>query len=242
MRDVKNCAYAALGTESQEAGDSAGAGRVLSSAGFARRAASRFLRFLVERYLEGREGELKESVIAVEVFDRKPDYDPKLDAIVRTEAIRLRARLSSYYSNGGGGSPLVIELPKGGYKPVIRQQAAARERRARPARIWLAASMAATLALAAGTTWWWVRQRAPLTVAVLPLKNLSARRQALLPDGRRTKSSSLSVIDGLTVRSRTSSFALKEALEYRRSRLDFGADCLLEGSVLRDEQLRINAD
>jgi len=37
----------------------------------------------VERQLDGREGELKESVIGLEVFRRKPGYAPKLDGIVR---------------------------------------------------------------------------------------------------------------------------------------------------------------
>jgi hypothetical protein len=68
--------------------------RVLSSPGFSRNdRQSQFLRFLVERHLAGKDSELKESVIAVEVFGRDADYDPKLDAIVRTEAVRLRARL-----------------------------------------------------------------------------------------------------------------------------------------------------
>ena len=41
--------------------------------------------------------ELNESVIGVEVFGRKPDYSPKRDPIVRTEA----RRLSQYYEDGG---------------------------------------------------------------------------------------------------------------------------------------------
>src|SRR6187200_496459 len=54
---------------------------LLSSAGFSRnQRQSKFLRYLVDCHLEGRAGDLKESVIAVEVFDRRPDYDPKLDA------------------------------------------------------------------------------------------------------------------------------------------------------------------
>src|SRR3954465_1982229 len=92
--------------------------RVLSSACFARtERVSKLLRFLVERQLEGRENELKESVIGVEVFGRRPDYNPKLDSTVRTEAVRLRARLGAYYSNDGRQNPLIIELPKGGYVP-----------------------------------------------------------------------------------------------------------------------------
>src|SRR5215510_4227660 len=95
--------------------------RVLESSGFARNERlSRFLRFVVEKSLEGRGSELKESVIAVEVFGRRPDYDPKLDSIVRTEAGRLRERLAKYYGSEGSGDPIVIDLPKGGYTPVFR--------------------------------------------------------------------------------------------------------------------------
>jgi hypothetical protein len=46
----------------------------------------------VERHLEGRDDELKESLIAVQVFGRRR-LRPGLDSIVRTEAARLRARL-----------------------------------------------------------------------------------------------------------------------------------------------------
>src|SRR6516225_8230171 len=96
--------------------------RILASPGFAQNERlSRFLRFLVERQLEGRESELKESIIGIEVFGRRPDYNPKRDAIVRTEAGRLRARLTEYYANGGERDGLVIELPKGGYVPAIRR-------------------------------------------------------------------------------------------------------------------------
>ncbi|HYL37983.1 MAG TPA: hypothetical protein VEV17_18855 [Bryobacteraceae bacterium] len=95
--------------------------QVLESRAFSRsEQISRFLRFIVERHLEGRDDELKESIIGIEVFGRKPDYDPKHDPIVRTEARRLRARLTEYYEGEGKGDPLVIELPKGGYVPLIR--------------------------------------------------------------------------------------------------------------------------
>src|SRR5580700_11465321 len=90
--------------------------RILSSPGFARNdRLSRFLRFVVERHLEGRDEELKESLIGIEVFGRAPGYDPKKDPIVRTEASRLRSRLHEYYRGEGNSDALVIELPKGGY-------------------------------------------------------------------------------------------------------------------------------
>src|ERR1044072_1055992 len=97
--------------------------QVRASPGFVRNERmSRFLRFLVERQLEGRDGELKESLIVIEVFGRKPGFDPQQDSTVRTAAARLRARLAAYYVGEGSGDKVVIELPKGGYTPRFRRQ------------------------------------------------------------------------------------------------------------------------
>src|SRR5689334_3116805 len=95
---------------------------VLASTGLSRNERiARILRFVVEEHLAGRDTALKESVIAVEVFGRPANHDPKQDSIVRTEAGRLRARLSEYYIGEGKDNDLVIELPKGGYTPVFRR-------------------------------------------------------------------------------------------------------------------------
>ena len=95
--------------------------RILKSPGFAHNERmSRFLQFVVDRTLEGRSAELKETVIGSEIFGRPPAYNPKQDAIVRTEAGRLRARLGEYYSTAGADDPLVIELPRGGYVATFR--------------------------------------------------------------------------------------------------------------------------
>ena len=104
---------------------------------------SRFLRFLAERHLEGHDNQLKESVIAVEVFGRKPDHNPSQDSIVRTEAGRLRGRLAEYYVGEGKDDGIVIELPKGGYTPVFRLRSGVLARRSskkigRP--VWLIAA------------------------------------------------------------------------------------------------------
>lgn len=96
--------------------------RILASPGFTHnQRMSRFLRFVVDQHLAGHTGELKESVIAVEVFGRNPDFNPKRDPIVRTEAARLRARLTEYYVHHAQADRLIIELPKGGYSPAFRQ-------------------------------------------------------------------------------------------------------------------------
>src|SRR5262245_8025930 len=97
--------------------------RILAGPGFARNERlSRFLRYLVECHLAGDEAAAKESLIGIEVFGRKVDFDPKVDSIVRTEAARLRARLLEYYAGAGAGDELVIDVPKGGYVPVVRRR------------------------------------------------------------------------------------------------------------------------
>ncbi len=129
--------------------------RVLSSPGFLHNERmSRFLRFLTERHLEGHGDQLKESVIAVEVFGRKPDHNPLQDSIVRTEAGRLRGRLAEYYVGEGKDDAIVIELPKGGYTPAFRSQTPAsppaRPSKKIPRRVWLVtAAVAIALAIAA---------------------------------------------------------------------------------------------
>src|ERR1043166_8071164 len=80
----------------------------------------RFLRLAVERALEGKAGELKEYLIGVEGFDRKPSYDPRVDPIVRVEARRLRSKLKAYYDSDGRADPVLIDFPAGSYAPRIQ--------------------------------------------------------------------------------------------------------------------------
>ena len=95
--------------------------KILASGGFADSVRmQRFLRVAVEHELSGATSRLKETVIGVEVFDKKPAYDPRLDPIVRVEARRLRSKLQLYYEGPGRDDSIVIELPKGCYAPVIR--------------------------------------------------------------------------------------------------------------------------
>src|SRR5580698_10401125 len=70
----------------------------------------RFLRFAVESTLEGRADSLKEYVIGTEVYDRKPPYEPSQDSIVRTEARRLRSKLTQYYESEGKMDPIFISF------------------------------------------------------------------------------------------------------------------------------------
>ncbi len=227
--------------------------RVLASVGFSKNERlSRFLRFIVERHLDGSHAELKESVIAIEVFGRS-DHDPQQDSIVRTEASRLRARLAEYYLGEGKDDPLVIELPKGGYVPLVRK-AEGRPETAVPGAAppsfrlgiitWLAIAVL-VIAVVVAARWWFSRQNAPIPIAVLPLINLNQDpADDYFADGLTAEIiRNLSIIDGLAVRSETSSFAFKgkpQTVRDAGKRLD--AEYILEGSVLRHgQQLRINA-
>jgi TolB-like protein/Flp pilus assembly protein TadD len=225
--------------------------RVLASPRFVRNERmGRFLRFITERHLEGNDNQLKESVIAVEVFGRKPDHDPSQDSIVRTEAGRLRARLAEYYLSEGNGDSLVIDLPKGGYTPAFRyrepEQPGVLPSSATRWRTGLLAA-AAGLALAAGTlTWWWSQQRvASIPIAVLPLENLIHDPASdYFADGLTDELiRNLSLIDGLSPRSRTSSFAFKgKPRNVRQVGKDLEAEYIVEGSVLRlGPRLRVDA-
>ena len=62
---------------------------------------SNLLRFIAERSLDGRNGDLKERIIGIEVFGRNPGYDTSLDATVRVAAAEVRKRLALYYRQTG---------------------------------------------------------------------------------------------------------------------------------------------
>lgn len=80
---------------------------------------ARFLEFTVAETMAGNAAQIKEFVLGVEVFGRTPDYDPRLDPIVRVEARRLRMKLRKYYDTEGSEDRIRIEYPKGSYVPAI---------------------------------------------------------------------------------------------------------------------------
>jgi hypothetical protein len=76
-----------------------------------------FLTFVVETTMRGDGDHLKETVIGNSVFGRAPDYDPKADTIVRSQAWRLRTKLKEYYETEGAGDAIRILLRRGSYVP-----------------------------------------------------------------------------------------------------------------------------
>lgn len=81
---------------------------------------SSFLRFVVERRLEGRTEDLKERSLGVDVFGRSPSYDTSADPVVRSTASEVRKRLAQFYRDPEQSGRVRIELPLGSYVPEFR--------------------------------------------------------------------------------------------------------------------------
>jgi hypothetical protein len=73
------------------------------------------LRYIVDRTLAGRSEMLKERLIGVNVFGRRPDYDTNEDPIVRARAAEVRKRLAQFYLGEGSHSRVRIEISPGSY-------------------------------------------------------------------------------------------------------------------------------
>jgi adenylate cyclase len=190
----------------------------------------RFLRFIVTETLAGHTDRLKGYTIAIEVFDRDVRFDPAIDAIVRVEAARLRAKLREYYDREGRNDPVRFELPKGAY--VIRMEwrapeAALSQRESPDAR-------AKTLGDAASPRLRPIEDRPSLVV--LPFTNMSSHaEQDYFADGITDGLiAEISRLPGLFVISRHSSFVYK-GVSKRAEEIaaELGVRYLLEGSVQR---------
>jgi hypothetical protein len=82
---------------------------------------SKFLLFVVTETLEGRENEIIEHQIGVQVFDRPAGYRTIEDNIVRNYARQLRKRLAEHFADEGSKELCRIDIPVGGYVPVFVQ-------------------------------------------------------------------------------------------------------------------------
>jgi serine/threonine protein kinase/tetratricopeptide (TPR) repeat protein len=114
-----------------------------------------------------------------------------------------------------------------------------------PRRLALGASALVLMSLASAAVFSWRQPPRPLAIAVLPLENLGADAHGdEVADGLTDEIiRQLTTIQGLDVRSRTSSFAFKgRPLNLRETAKQLQANLLLEGSVQRsDGRIRINA-
>ena len=237
--------------------------KILSSPGFVNAdRLSRFLRYTVEETLNGQPDKLKETLLGIEVFGRKPTYDPRVDAVVRTEAVKLRARLRDYYESEGREDELVIDLPKGAYVPAFRYRdkvldvPPALETPEKPARPDWKPALAGALIIAilAVSIYFTSRARKPqqnarppelASIAVLPFADLSPDHdQEYFCDGMTEEIiDALAKVGGFRVVARTSSFAFKgKQQDIRDIGKQLNVGTVLEGSVRKDgNRLRVTA-
>jgi hypothetical protein len=93
--------------------------RIAASRSFAKSALlSRFLFYVCEREITGKTTEISEHQIGVQVFGRRPGYNPGEDNIVRNYARQLRHRLDQYFLEEGREEELRVTIPRGKYVPV----------------------------------------------------------------------------------------------------------------------------
>jgi hypothetical protein len=52
----------------------------------------------------------------VDAFGKPPSYDPRQESVVRMQVARLRQKLTDYYRTEGVEDPILLDLPKGGFK------------------------------------------------------------------------------------------------------------------------------
>lgn len=233
--------------------------RILSSAQFANSQRSqRFLRHVVEASLSSADESLKEYAIAVDVFGRDISYDPAVDATVRVEAGRLRSRLREYYAEAGRNDPIIIGIPKGGYRAsfVVNPHAADQTRGTAEnhGTLWRHSVLMGTVAalfLAAigGTVFVKMRhgrsalaENGEIVLAVLPFSNQTGSdSNAYLTEGiTQTLIRQFSELPRLRVISR----AAADRVSRQNATSEYGVSYLLTGSLIRnsDGKLALNAE
>jgi serine/threonine-protein kinase len=214
---------------------------VLASEGFANSPRLvRLLRYIVEKSVEGNREALKEYSIGLDVFDRDPSFDPKVDSIVRSTARQLRLKLAQYYQTDGRDRPLWIALPKGSYVAEFQERTVTGSPRASEARptlrprylaiTLLALGMVAAVSLALN------RPRStvhPRTVAVLPFRDLSPHQDlGYIAEGLRDGlTSALVRAKGLELTARVSSQGIANGADPTRAAKAASSETLILGSV-----------
>jgi len=168
--------------------------------------------------LNGKENELKEYRLGVDVFGRGADFDPRVDPIARIQAAKLRARLAEYYASEGKDDVIVISIPKGGYIPTFTS---------------VAVSTAPP------------DSQDVQSIAVLPFVSMSGDPEnEFFSDGLTEELINvLTYVPGLRVVARTSAFCFKNtAKDVREIGAQLNVQTVLEGSVRKaGNQLRVTA-
>ena len=91
--------------------------RILQSKAFRTSEVHRnLLNYLAEKSLSGDADNVKEYTVGLDVFAKPSSYDPRQESTVRMHVARLRQKLSEYYRTEGVDDPIIVDLPKGGFR------------------------------------------------------------------------------------------------------------------------------
>ena len=182
----------------------------------------RFLRFIVEMTLAGKQSEIGEYNLGLAVYDRTAEFDPRLNSIVRVDAARLRSKLREYYETEGRDDAIRFQIPKGKYIPVLASESRGRH------------SEQESEGLV---------HRSAKAIAIMPFLDLSPRRdQWRFTSGLQEELAlSVSRIPELSIVSSISVLALKRRrLDVPKIGMRLGLDAIIEGSVRKwDRKLRV---
>src|ERR1700723_2612083 len=74
------------------------------------------LHYLAEKSLSGTADSLKEYTVGLDVFAKPASYDPRQESVVRMHVARLRQKLAEYYRTEGVDDPVIVDVPKGGFR------------------------------------------------------------------------------------------------------------------------------
>ena len=139
---------------------------IANSDGFRRAVRLRdFLLYVSVQYLTGHAEEITEQNIGHRIYHRRETYSPAEDNIVRVSARQLRLKLKEYYESEGRSSEWIVEVPKGGYVPVIQHRSTPSARPSTPSPVipnrpaipnWL---MIVLIAIAAAAVGWLIPRR-----------------------------------------------------------------------------------
>jgi hypothetical protein len=85
------------------------------------------LHYLAEKSLSGTADSLKEYTVGLDVFAKPASYDPRQESVVRMHVARLRQKLAEYYRTEGVDDPVIVDVPKGGFRVTFEQREVAPE-------------------------------------------------------------------------------------------------------------------
>jgi hypothetical protein len=140
----------------------------------------KLLHFLTERAL--RADPPKELDIAIDVFGKDASFNSAEDATVRVNVRTLRQKLEEYYRGPGRTDPLRLEIPKGGYRLTVAQQAPSHDVPINSPDVPIAAPDAGPARSGFGSLKWaWVAMLAALTLSLLANAWLATTRIPATP-------------------------------------------------------------